>query len=344
MLLGGCLALGLTGCAELAYYRQSALGQMDIVSRRQAIDDLLADDSRNTELRARLTRVGEIRGFARRVLALPAAGSFTYYADLGRDYALMALYAAPEFSVELKTWCYPVAGCVAYRGYFDRAMLAREAGRLRAAGYDVFVAPVPAYSTLGWFDDPLLNTVIDWPDAQLAGLIFHELAHARVYVPGDTAFNESFATAVEQAGVELWLAHRGDDAGLAVYRRARQRQAGLAQLAQRSRARLQRLYASDLPPAAMRAAKRRILEDSRHALQALWGGQRVPETDRQALTNNAGLGSLAVYHGYVEAFRAMLERLHGDWPAFYAQAERIGALAAPERLLALDPGAAARLE
>ncbi len=340
MSLASCLA----GCSQLAYYRQSALGQWDIVSRRQAIDDLLADDSRNPQLRARLARVREIRRFARQVLALPVDGNFTYYADLQRDYALFALYAAPEFSTELKTWCYPIAGCVAYRGYFDRRMLERDAARLRARGFDVYVAAVPAYSTLGWFNDPLLNTVIGWPEPQLAGLIFHELAHAKLYVPGDTAFNESFATAVEQAGVERWLRERGDATGLQVYRRALRRQAAFARLARQTRARLQSLYHSDLVPAAMREEKRRILARSRQDLQRLWGNEQLPETDWQVLANNAGLGSVAVYHSYVAAFRAMLQGLRGDWPAFYTEAARIGALTAHQRELLLSRGTGRQTE
>jgi predicted aminopeptidase len=177
------LALLAAGCSELRYYRQSAGGQLDITQRRQPIATLIADESRAAGLRARLAQVQEIRAFAVAQLGLPDTGSYTQYADLDRDYAVLALYAAPEFSTELKSWCYPLLGCADYRGYFDRALLAADSRRLQRRGYEVYVAAVPAYSTLGWFDDPVLNTVLDWPDPQLAGLIFHEPSSA----PGSSA-------------------------------------------------------------------------------------------------------------------------------------------------------------
>lgn len=332
--LGLCLSLMTAGCAQFAYYRQSAAGQMDIISRRQSIDALIADDSRSAELRARLEQVREIRAFAVRELGLPDTGSYTRYADLHRGYAVLALYAAPEFSTRLKTWCYPVAGCAAYRGYFDRDMLKADAGALRAQGYDVYVAAVPAYSTLGWFDDPLLSTVIDWPAPQLAGLVFHELAHQQLYVKGDTAFNESFATAVEQAGVERWLQSRGDGAALARYRADRRHRDQVVTLLDTARERLQALYDRDLPEADMRAAKRRRLDEVRQQYRELrQGWDNDPGSDNwfRAPLDNARLGSLAAYHDHVDAFLAVLAGEGGDFRAFYAEAARIGAMPAQAR-------------
>jgi predicted aminopeptidase len=326
--------LATTGCAQLAYYHQSAAGQLDIIGRREAIDALIADDSRNARLRVRLEQVRAIREFAVSELGLPDTGSYTQYADLGRDYAVLALYAAPEFSTDLKTWCYPVAGCAGYRGYFDRDMLQADADALRAEGYDVYVAAVPAYSTLGWFDDPLLNTVIDWPSAQLAGLVFHELAHQRLYVKGDTAFNESFATAVEQAGVARWLGSQGDALALAKYRSDRRHHEQVVQLLAGTRERLQALYDTALPLDTMREAKQRELARTRQAYRALrdsWGGDPAYDNWVEGELNNARLGSVAAYHDYVEAFLAMLESRQGDFSAFYAEASRIGAMAPEQR-------------
>ncbi len=337
--LGGLLCMA--GCSELAYYRQSVAGQMEILSRRHTIDALIAADDRPRPLRRQLEQVSAIRAFAIHQLGLPGADSFTTYADLGRGYAVLALYAAPEFSTTLKSWCYPVAGCADYRGYFDRDMLQTDAGALRDQGYDVYVAAVPAYSTLGWFNDPVLNTVIDWPRPRLAGLLFHELAHRQLYIKGDTTFNESFATAVEQAGVELWLQRQGDAPALADYRRLGQRRQQVVQLVAATRERLHALYERHLPVPVMRAHKQRSLEQARERYQALrrkW--QQDPGYDAwfNDRLNNARLGSIAAYHGYVAGFRAMLTRLNNDFPAFYAEAARLGALAADARRVYLSRG------
>jgi predicted aminopeptidase len=285
-----------------------------------------------------LQQAREIREFAVRRLGLPDSGSYTQYADLERDYAVLALYAAPEFSTTLKTWCYPVAGCAAYRGYFDRDMLRADADALRADGYDVYIAAVPAYSTLGWFDDPLLNTVVDWPDTRLAALVFHELAHQRLYVKGDTAFNESFATAVEQAGVERWLRARGDDEALAGYRSDLGYRAQVVQLLAGTRDRLSALYARELPAEATREAKLRQLEQARQAYRALreqWGGDPGYDDWFDERLNNARLGAVAAYHDYVHVFLDMLAMNRGDFQAFYEAAARIGAMPEDERRLYL---------
>lgn len=328
------LALMAAGCSELRYYRQSAGGQFDITQRRQPIATLIADDSRAAGLRARLAQVQDIRAFAIAQLGLPDTGSYTQYADLDRDYAVLALYAAPEFSTELKSWCYPVLGCASYRGYFDRALLAADARRLQQRGYEIYVAAVPAYSTLGWFDDPVLNTVLDWSDPQLAGLIFHELAHQQLYVKGDTVFNESFATAVERAGVERWLDAHGNAAELARYRQYWHHREQVVALILKARVDLQTLYAQELPEPQQRRAKR-------ERLQALRGQYRA---FRQALDtdpgfdgwfagelNNAQLGSVAAYHTHVEAFLAILAARDGNLRGLYTEAARLAGMDARQR-------------
>jgi predicted aminopeptidase len=334
LLIPVVLGLSAAGCAQLSYYRQSAAGQLDIAQRREAIDALIADAHQDTGLRERLELVREMRAFAVSELQLPDTGSYTQYADLGRDYAVLALYAAPEFSTELKTWCYPVAGCAAYRGYFDRAMLERYARKLKQQHYDIYIAAVPAYSTLGWFDDPLLNTVLDWPEPQMAGLIFHELAHQQLYVKGDTAFNESFATAVERAGVERWLQARHGAAAVERYRRRWREREVVVQLLADARSDLAQLYARKLPASQLRVAKQQRLEKLRRQYRELREGtlaDGVYDALFAGTLNNARLGSVAAYHIYVDSFLAMLAEQQGDFPAFYAAAARMAALPPDER-------------
>jgi predicted aminopeptidase len=335
-----CLPLVLlcSACSELRYYGQSAGGQLDIVQRRQPVDTLIAAPDTDAQLRRRLQHAREMRAFAIAELALPDTGSYTYYADLERDFAVLALYAAPEFSTGLKTWCYPVAGCANYRGYFDRGMLDADVGELQRQDYDVYIARVPAYSTLGWFDDPLLNTVLDWPESQMAGLIFHELAHQRLYVKGDTVFNESFATAVERAGVERWLAARGRSQEVQVYRRRwRDRERVVALVAQ-AREDLDVIYRSGADPQSLRRAKQRRLDELREQYRALRtesGADPGYDAWFADELNNARLGSLAAYHAYVDAFLALLARHCGDMEAFYEAAARTAALQPGRRAQAL---------
>jgi predicted aminopeptidase len=319
----------LSGCSQLRYYQQSAGGQLDIIERREPIDTLLEDDALDPELRSRLQRVTELRTFAIGKLKLPETGSYTFYADLERNYVVKSLFAAPEFSVELHEWCYPVVGCASYRGYFDTDLLAKDKDLFGAQGYDTYIAPIPAYSTLGWFDDPVLNTVIEWPEPRLAGLVFHELAHQKLYVEGDTEFNESFATAVEQAGVELWLAERDNTALIAHYKRRRVHQREVVELIEQVRDELDTLYQQEFTVDVMRDAKRRKLETARQRYQALRRGwEHDPGYDAwfSGELNNARLGSVSAYHTYVDAFLAILDEENHDFDAFYKRAAEIGSL------------------
>jgi predicted aminopeptidase len=333
-----CLMALSSACSELQYYRQSAGGQLDIVQRRQAIDSLVADHNQDAQFRERLARVKALRTFAIQELGLPDTGSYTQYADLGRDYAVLGLYAAPEFSIELKTWCYPVVGCAAYRGYFDRPMLATYAEELRQQDYETYIAVVPAYSTLGWFDDPVLNTVLQWSEPQMAGLIFHELAHQQLYVKGDTVFNESFATAVQRAGVERWLKVHNNQAAIERYRDYWHQRQQVVDLIMKTRNELDGLYQREIPEDEMRQAKRVLLEGMQEQYREL---RRTMSTDPgydawfAGELNNAKLGSIAAYHAYVEAFLALLAKHNGNYPAFYTEAARIGALSPDRREVVL---------
>ncbi len=324
----------IAGCATFSYYAQSIGGQLDVLGRRQPIERLLADPETSSELRQRLQRVLEIRAFASVALALPDNGSYRSYADLERPAMVWSLVATPEFSMRPQQWCYPVIGCASYRGYFSPDRAARYAAQLQQQGLDVVVEPVPAYSTLGWFDDPLPNTVIRWPEPRLAGLIFHELAHQRLYVQGDSDFNEAFATLVAQTGVERWLTAAGDSEAMVRWRAQQAREQAFLGLLLDTRERLVRLYARTLEEAQMRALKQvqfqRLRADYANLKQS-WQGYSGYDGWFDRELNNAHLASIATYEQQVPALRALLEHEGGDLAAFYRVCERLAQLSADER-------------
>jgi predicted aminopeptidase len=336
----------LAGCSSVAYYGQAAYGELSLLAAARPIDDWLRDPATPEALKQRLRRAQAIRAFASRELALPDNRSYTRYADLRRPAVVWNVFAAPELSLELKSWCYPIFGCATYRGYFKQEAANETAVELRTQGYDVAVTGVPAYSTLGWFSDPLLNTFIDWPDAELARLIFHELAHQVVYAPGDTAFNEGFATAVEREGVRRWLASAGDDNARANYARFDARREDFVALLLRYRRSLVANYAGAASDDERRARKRDLfaaLQSEYHELRDThwdhWSG--YDKFFAQDL-NNAQLGAVAAYNDWVPAFAALLAR-SDDWPAFYRAVQRLADLPSEERaaqLRALAPSAA----
>lgn len=345
-LLAGCSSWG----DGPGYYWQSVTGHLAVMRGARPIDELLAEPGLDPLLRHKLALVLDARRFASAQLALPANGSYTGYADLGRPFVAWNVFAAPELSLKLKEWCFPVAGCVGYRGYYDPQDAERFAARLRAEGYEAFVRGVPAYSTLGWFDDPVLSSFVRYPDGELARLIFHELAHQLLYVKGDTTFNESFATAVEQAGMERWLAAReaagADPALRAEWQRFAARREQFLALLERHRAALDAVYASDALDGDKRAAKRRAfaaLRSDYEVLKRQWNGYAGYDRWFAQPLTNAHLASVATYTGQVPAFRALLAQQGGDLPAFYAAARRLGELPRAEReraLAALTPAQA----
>jgi len=330
--------LALTGCETLSYYAQAVGGQLELMHRAQPLADWISDPATPPALRRRLELAARMREFASRELGLPDNGSYRSYADLGRPYAVWNVFAAPEFSVRPVESCFPVAGCVAYRGFFARDAAERYAAKERAEGLDVFSYGVPAYSTLGWFDDPLLSTFIHYPEAELARLIFHELAHQVVYVKGDTTFNESFAVTVQDEGVRRWLESEGRSAELAAFRTAEARKDEFVALIEDARGRLAHLYAEPLAPAAMRAAKRAEfarLAERYAALKARWGG--YSGFDRLMRDpNNALLASISAYSQFVSGFRRELAAVHGDLSAFYARVKALARLPKAERDAALS--------
>jgi predicted aminopeptidase len=300
----------LGGCDTLAYYGQAVSGQFGILAAAKPVGALLQDPATPEALRAKLETARRIRDFASRELALPDNDSYRSYAELGRPYAVWNVFAAPELSVSPKEECFPITGCVAYRGFFSEQAARRHADRLRAQGLDVYVGGVPAYSTLGWFNDPLLSTFIRYPDSQLARLVFHELAHQVVYAPDDTTFNESFAVAVEEEGVKRWLKSEGRVAELEAFRKAQARRQALADDVKAARSRLAALYREPLPQAEIRARKKAEFD----RLRAAWPGIVPLEP------NNAFLVSIALYNERVPELQRLL-RESSSLPAFYARAK-----------------------
>ncbi len=321
--------LAAAGCSTLGYYAQSIQGHFAMLRAARPIPEIVADPSIGDPLKQRLQRAEHMREFASRELALPENGSYRSYADLQRPFVVWNVFAAPELSLDLKQWCYPVVGCAGYRGYFERDAAEQAARELRAEGFEVNVAGVPAYSTLGWFADPLLNTFIGGTEGQVAGLIFHELAHQVVFVGGDTTFNESFATAVEREGVRRWLARHGDDAARGAYADFAQRRGEFLNLLLRYRGLLHENYLGPESDDAKRKRKQQLfaeLKDEYALLRKGWGG--FAGYDRffgQDLTN-AHLASVGAYNDLVPAFDALLAQVNGDVPRFYDEVKRLAAL------------------
>ena len=311
--LAAALLLLMAGCQSLSYYTQAIGGHLRVMANARPIDDWLADPATDPKLRQRLETARRIRAFATRELGLPDNGSYLAYADLNRAAVVWNVFAAPALSVEPKAECFPFTGCVSYRGFYSEAEARRQADKLREDGYDVYVGGVPAYSTLGWFDDPLLSTFIRYPDAQLARLLFHELSHQLVYAKGDTTFNESFAVTVEQEGVRRWLAAEGRVGELEAFRATQQRRREFAERVKQTRERLAAVYSSSLP----REAK---LEQK----SGEWQRLRQPYPGIPAEPNNAFLASVAAYTALVPAFEQLLAE-SGSLEAFYRQVRTLTA-------------------
>jgi predicted aminopeptidase len=344
------LPLLLAGCANVSYYFQSVTGQLEIWRRERAIEEVFGDPGAPDALKHKLAGVLKMREFASRELGLPENRSFRRYADLERPFVVWNVFAAREFSVHPERWCFPWVGCVTYRGYFSQEEADRYAAELGAQGNDVYVGGVPAYSTLGWFPDPVLNTFIHYPEAELARLVFHELAHQLVYIKDDTAFNESFAVTVEREGIRRWLERSRDAKQRAHFERVHRARNDFMALVQKYRTRLDALYRLGQPPEAMRASKRAILDEmdaEYRVLKTAWGGYSGYDRWFANKPNNAHIASVSVYTQLVPAFEALLEQSGGNLTEFY---RRVRALAAQppaqraESIAALMPPPAPALQ
>lgn len=342
----GLVATALAACSALegpGYLWQSIDGHLALMWRARPIAEVLEDPTTDDVLRRKLLLVREARAFASSDLGLPDNGSYKRYAAIDRPFVLWNVFAAPPLSVELHRWCFPIAGCVGYRGYYDRDDAERFAAKLAEAGYDTQVAGVPAYSTLGWFDDPMPSSVLRLPDEEIVRLIFHELAHQVVYVAGDTTFNESFATAVQEIGLERWLRHReaidGDPGPAAAWGAQRRRREDFLDLVRRTRDRLDDIYRSDAPDERKLAAKAEILEEMRaqyRELRRQWGGFRGYDPWFARPLGNAHLASIGAYTDLLPGFRRLFARADGDLDAFYAEVRRLAELPVNARHEALD--------
>jgi len=344
------LALGAvcltSGCSSLGYYAQAASGHVALLNKARPVPEWLADDATPQPVRERLALSQRMRDFAVSELKLPDNASYRRYADLGRNAAVWNVVAAPELSLTLKTWCFPVVGCVGYRGYYDRAGADALAAELRTQGFEATVQAIPAYSTLGklpgaYFSDPLLNTFIRWPEGELARLIFHELTHQVAYASGDTMFNESFATAVERIGGARWLQEHASPEARAEYAAYDSRRQDFRRIALQARADLDALYRrTDLSDEAKRAAKSERFASLRAEHAALKAGRWQGFAGYDAWfanTNNASLGVLAAYNELVPQFERLFEREGRDFDRFYAEVKRIAGLPAKERRATLGP-------
>jgi predicted aminopeptidase len=330
-----CLPLG--GC----YLMQAAGGQLDVLTRSRPIDVAAADPATPPETRTRLALVVEAREFAVGELALPDGKSFRRYADLGRPYAIWSVVATPEFSVEPRRWCFPIAGCVAYLGFFDHDDARTRASRLALQGDDVSVGGVATYSTLGHLPDPVFNTMLGWRESRLLTTIFHELAHEQLYVADDTEFNEAFAGVVAAAGIRRWYRARGSSPELEEWERQEAREREFAALLAAARTRLSQLYARGLPDDDARDAKNREFGRLKHEyaqLRTRWGGYAGYDAWFARALNNAHLAAVATYEECVPGLERELTAA-GSLPAFYERAARLGELSRAERHALVCAGA-----
>ena len=333
------ILLALSGCSTLGYYGQSVAGHFALMSSSRPIDAVVEDPRVAKELRETLRHVEAMRLFATNELGLPDNGSYRQYTALDREAVVWSLVATGEFSLEPQTWCYPVIGCAGYRGYFSRKAARAAATLFETEGRDVAVNPVPAYSTLGWFPDPLPSTVAGWPLFRIAELIFHELAHQRLYVSDDSSFNEGFATAVARYGVERWLSGPESLAERREWHLRKERKQGFNALIKEASERLDALYKVELSDRVKRdrkASEFRRLKGQYRILKRAWGDYRGYDRWFDQPLNNAYIASVVTYESSAPAFEHLLRRLDGDMRRFYLACEKLAEMSPPRRKAALD--------
>lgn len=321
----------LCGCSTVRFYSQAIGGQTEIWRKSRPNEKVLADPKADDKVKARLRYIEELRAFAASDLGLPTK-SFGSYCDLKRPYVVWVVFAAPEFSVEAKRWWYPFVGGLKYRGFFEEKLAKEEGDRLRKQGLDVFVGGVEAYSTLGYFKDPVLNTFLHRSDHDLAELVFHELTHAKIFIPGDTDFNEAFATANAQDGVRRWLRSKNDLAGLREYESGLKQSRSTIRLLLGTRQKLKELYAQEHPSVeAERAAKQRVFDDMLRKAGANRPQTKVQSATGKPVWNNARLNTISSYYTLVPGFERLMQKHKGDLNAFHQEVESMRKMAKEER-------------
>jgi len=334
LVLATAVSALLIGCETIGYYQQAASGQLSILLNRQPIEKILQDSALSQDIRNKLVTVLEIREFAEQQLGLPVADNYDSFVNLDRNHVVWNVFAATEFSIEPVNWCYPIAGCVSYRGYFSEARALNYASKLQSQGYDVYTGGVDAYSTLGWFRDPIPSTVLNRSNYQLAALVFHELAHQIVYISGDTTFNESFATALEQEGLQRWLDYVNDLESLVRAQAEARRRQEFIQLVMGFRGRFDQLYQSEASQQNKRNQKQvlqRELQVAYGNLKQNWGGIGAYDGWFAGPLNNAQLSTVASYNDLVPAFQVLLDQAGGDLATFYVKVQELAKLNEADR-------------
>ena len=324
----------LPGCSSLTFYTQAFIGQASLLMHRKDINQIIADSVTDETTRNKLQLVKQILDYAENELNLPVDNSYSTYVATGRPYVVWNVFAAPEFSLEMKSFCYPIAGCVSYRGYFQQNAATELAAEFNRDGYDVYIGGVAAYSTLGWFSDPVLDTFLTRSDVNLAALLFHELAHRAVYVSGDSQFNESFATSLEENSLKRWLTGSGQEQAYRDYVDARKRRVQVLDIIRETVKSLDLLYSSDVTITEMRGRKRDLIDELRvlyQKLQTSWNGKEDFQRWMHGEINNAKLGTITEYNVWVPAFNVLLSEKDGDISRFVNAVEAISKLRKPDR-------------
>ncbi len=341
LVLLGSLVFSCIGCTTISYYHQSISGHFALISKRERIEDIVSDSTRDERLVEQLMLAQQIRSFASATLKLPENDSYRSYVQLDRPYVTWNVFAAPEFSTNLQQWCFLVIGCVSYRGYFDEMAARNYAANLAKQGLDVYVAGVPAYSTLGWFDDPLLSTMIDRGEIVTASYVIHELAHQQFYIKGDSAFNEAFATAVEEIGVRKWLQQQQRRQDLEKYEKWLQQKTLFFNFIKTVQQEYKQLYAQDLNDEIMRTKKKNKIADVRKRFTVLTQQHRQLSRYSNWMSgplNNAQFGAIALYRDLVPDFVQLFKVCGNNFERFYKRAEEISHLAKEQRLQTLATG------
>lgn len=325
----------MAACQSLGYYAQSARGQFQLYNQSKPIDNWLSENSADEKLKEKLHWIQQVREFASEELKLPKNKSYTEYADLDRNYVVWNIFAAPKLSLKPHRWCYPIVGCQAYRGYFSRQDAVDFAEKLKSQDFDVSLGGVRAYSTLGWFNDPVLNTFINYPKNDLAGLIFHELAHQQVYIKGDTVFNESFATLVEIKGVEKWLLEHATQDELLSYRQSQEFDNAVVKLILRHKQALEGIYNSQLPDEVKIKQKALVFAALKREYAKLKQVSEMPDSSWNRWftrdLNNANMIAIGSYYDKVDAFNKIYENVEGDFSAYYSEVKKLAKLSTVKR-------------
>lgn len=331
----------LTACAHLDYYSQSIAGQWEIISNSRPIDEILLDENVPDSVKEKLTLISEIRNFAIEELKLPDNKSYLSYVDIHREFVVWNIIATPELSLEPVQWCYPIAGCLNYRGFFDKDVAVSQANMLREDGYDVFIGGVSAYSTLGWFDDPVLNTMLKKDLNYLIKVIFHELAHQKIYIRNDTEFNEAFAETVAITGTRKWLSKYRSKSELEEFDRKQKAEDKFVSIVLKAREELEKIYNSGLPDQLKLQIKTRILADMREDYESTWTNHDY-ETNYDEWfgddINNAKISAVVTYRNLIAGFIRLLEYTGYNFDSFYRLVNSMEQCSITERRTILEAG------